>query len=102
MLTIMATNKTVELPGITGEGVAPISNPEIDKLVDEYVDKRNDRMELTRRESEAKQALVAGLRAQIPEIADGLIVYRHENMTVTLKRKDGLKVRTEGEEELED
>jgi len=92
-----------DLPGITGPGVAPISIPEVDDCVDEYVGKRDKRMEQTRKEVEAKTRLINCLRANADKIgvdAEGSIIYRHENLIVTLRHgKDDLKVRTDGGED---
>jgi hypothetical protein len=95
--------KSTELPGMTGKGVAPVSIPEVDALVDDYVKKRDARMERTKLEVEAKDKLITSLRyhaAKIGADADGAITYRHDDLIVTLKHgKDDLKVRTEGGEE---
>ena len=96
--------KNTELPGIVGTGVAPVSIDEIDKLVDRYVFARNTRMEHTDREVEAKTKLIDSLRGYEKEIGtdkEGTIIYRHDDLIVTLKRgKDDLKVKAEssGEE----
>jgi hypothetical protein len=98
--------KASDLPGITGKGVAPISIPEVDDCVDEYVGKRDKRMDMTRKEVEAKGKLIGALRANAEKIGtdkDGTIIYRHEDLIVTLKHgKDDLKVRTEDSENGED
>jgi hypothetical protein len=92
-----------ELPGMTGKGVAPIQLPEIDDLVHDYVDKRDLRMERTRLEVEAKTRLITALRENADKLGtdkQGTIIYRHDDLVVTLKHgKDDLKVRTEGGEE---
>jgi hypothetical protein len=92
-----------ELPGITGPGVAPVAIAEVNDLVDQYVTRRNRRMELTALEVESKRALIALLRANTDKlVADpsGTIVYRHNDLIVTLRTgKDELKVRTEGTEQ---
>jgi hypothetical protein len=97
MLNIM---KTTELPGMTGAGVAPVQILEVDTLVDRYVAARDLRMEQTRREVEAKQKLIDALRGYADKIGtdkDGTIVYRHEDLIVTLRHgKDELKVRIGG------
>jgi hypothetical protein len=96
--------KITELPGMTGKGVAPVAIKEVDDLVEDYVEKRNTRMEHTRREVDAKEKLIISLRYHADKIGadkDGAITYRHDDLIVTLKHgKDDLKVRSEsGNEE---
>jgi hypothetical protein len=92
--------------GLTGEGVAPVVVDAVDTLVEKYVQERNARMELTKREVDAKRALIASLRENVDKIGkqtDGTIIYRHGDLIITLRTgKDELKVRTmEGEQENE-
>lgn len=95
--------KAGDLPGMTGPGVAPVQIDEVDTLVERYVKARNTRMDKTKLEVEAKSALIMSLRANADKIgkdSDGTIVYRHDDLVVTLKHgKDDLKVRTEGGED---
>lgn len=97
------TTKPTELPGIEGPGVAPVAIEEIDQLVDAYVLRRDARMERTRQEVDAKSKLIIALHANVDKIGkdkDGAIVYRHQDLIVTLRAgKDELKVRTTAEEE---
>lgn len=92
------TERSADLPHMTGAGVAPVKIPEIDKLVDRYVSARDTRMDCTTREVEAKSALIAALHenaAKLVKLSDGEIVYRHDDLVVTLKTgKEKLKVRT--------
>jgi hypothetical protein len=96
------TKKNAELPGIEGVGVAPVSIEEIDQLVDAYVLRRDARMERTRQEVEAKQKLITALHANVDKIGKdntGAIIYRHQDLIVTLRAgKEELKVRTSEEE----
>jgi hypothetical protein len=99
----MRVTKSTDLPGMTGPGVERISIPSVDKLVDRYVKARDIRMEHTKREVEAKTALIDELRENKDKIGtdrDGTIVYRHDDLIVTLKHgKDDLKVKTEAGED---
>jgi hypothetical protein len=95
--------KANELPGITGPGVAPVAIAEVDALVEHYVEERNARMEYTKREVAAKTALIAALHANADKIgrgADGTIIYRHNELIVTLRSgEDKLQVRREEQSE---
>jgi hypothetical protein len=94
--------KIVDLPGMTGPGVAPVKLASVDKLISRYINARDERMELTKKEVEAKTKLIDELRAnkaKIGEQPDGTIVYKHDDLVCTLKHgKDDLKVRTEEDE----
>jgi hypothetical protein len=104
---IMPTTKAKvsDLPGMTGPGVAPIVIPEVDKLVDKYVAARDSRLIQLGLEVEAKRALIDALHeneALIGKRPDGVIIYRHEELIVTLKSgKDDLKVKVAGGEDEE-
>jgi hypothetical protein len=104
---IMPTTKAKasDLPGMTGPGVAPVIIPEVDKLVDQYVAARDKRLMQLGLEVEAKRALIDSLHdneALIGKTPDGVIVYRHEELIVTLKSgKDDLKVKAVGGEDEE-
>lgn len=97
------TNGRGDLPGLSGPGVAQTPLPEVDVLVDRYVAARDARMELTKKEVEAKAALIAALHANADAIGrdpEGVIVYRYDDLVVTLATgKEKLKVRTAGAEE---
>lgn len=89
--------------GLTGKGAERVCVKAVDAAVESYVAVRDERMDLTKKEVEKKQALVAALRANVDKIGadkDGTIVYRHDDMLVTLRHgKDELKVTTKGEDE---
>lgn len=92
-----------ELPGMTGKGVERVSIPVIDKLIARYIGARDNRMELTKKEVEAKTKLIEALRehkARLTVDGDGTIIYKHDELVCTLKHgKDELKVKTEVDEE---
>jgi hypothetical protein len=104
----MATKKAaaVELPGITGKGVAPVSIPKINKLCDVYVAARDTRMENLKREVEAKTKLIDEIHEHIDQIGEdsnGEVVYRYEDTVITLKPgEEKLKVKAVGSGEDDD
>jgi len=89
--------------GLTGKGVERVSIKEVDAAVAKYVKARDARMALTTKEVEAKTALITALRYNTDKLgadAEGTIIYRHDDLLVTLKHgKDELKVKTEDNEE---
>jgi hypothetical protein len=98
----MSTSK--ELPGMTGKGVERVAILEVDTLIDKYVKARDARLNALGHEVDAKQKLIDSLHGYADKIGvgkDGTIVYRHDDLVVTLKQgKDDLKVKTEkGDEE---
>jgi len=105
-MAVTSTNnkkeKTPEL-GLKGPGVERVSIKAVDRAVDRYVLVRDERMELTKKEVEKKVELIAIMREHKDKIgvdADGSMIYRHDDLLVTLKHgKDDLKVRTSEEEE---
>lgn len=88
--------------GLTGKGAERVSIKAVDAAVVKYVAARDNRMALTTKEVDAKQALIKVLRENKDKLstdAEGTIVYRHDDLLVTLKHgKDDLKVKTEEEE----
>lgn len=96
----MAKTKSVELPGITGKGVAPVSIPKINKLCDAYVTLRDSRMATLKKEVEAKEKLVDVIHEHIEQIGEdenGEVVYRYEDTVITLKPgEEKLKVKAIG------
>lgn len=95
-------SKLVELPGVTGKGVAPVSIPTINKLCDAYVKERDKRCEQTPHEVAAKKKLIDAIHAavdvgQIQPDSNGEVVYRYEDTIITLKRgEEKLKVKEVG------
>jgi hypothetical protein len=89
--------------GLTGKGVERVSIKAVDAAVAKYVQARDDRMALTKKEVEAKAVLIGTLRANTDKLgadAEGTIIYRHDDLLVTLKHgKDELKVKTEGDDD---
>lgn len=105
---VMAKNehkKVVELPGMVGDGVAPASIPEIDKLCEKYVHERDKRCALTPKEIEAKGNLIAAIHKHVkagtlhPD-SDGAVVYRYDDLRVILKPgKETLKIKSVDDDE---
>jgi hypothetical protein len=93
--------KTGSLPGMSGEGVAPLSIASIDKAIDKYEQKKEQRCKASPGEIAAKQELLALLhknRDKLPLNDDGHAFYRYEQVDYvleeTMKRK---KVASEGD-----
>lgn len=88
---------------MTGTGVSPVRIPEVDKLAEAYVKERDKRLVLTPKEVIAKHNLIAALHAHEKEIGkqpDGTLVYRFDEMVITLKPgKEKLKVEDEHTED---
>jgi hypothetical protein len=98
--------KAVDLPGMHGPGVAPISVPEVDRAAEAYMTERDKRCQMTPREIAAKDKLIEAIHKNKDKIgvdSNGEVVYRYDDMIVTLKPgKEVLKVkavREAGEEE---
>jgi hypothetical protein len=91
----MAKKKTEEL-GLTGKGVEPLRIVELDKLAEEYCRQRDKRLTMTPKEVSAKQNLIAALHENADKIGvqpDGRLVYRYDEMMITLSPgKEKLKV----------
>jgi hypothetical protein len=80
---------------IVGKGVAPLQIAELDKLAEKYVAERDKRLRMTPREVAAKQDLIAAMHAHEKELRqpDGLLLYRYDEMIVSLRPgKEKLKV----------
>lgn len=94
------TPQAVELPGVVGPGVAPVSIPKINKLCDAYVRLRDNHSGATKELTEAKEDLIEEIHAHEEEIgkdSNGEIVYRYEDLVVTLKPGvEKLKVKNVG------
>jgi hypothetical protein len=91
----MAKPKQSELH-IVGKGVEPLRIAELDKLAEAYCKERDKRLTLTPKEVAAKQNLIAAMHAHSEEIGaqpDGRLVYRYDEMMITLSPgKEKLKV----------
>lgn len=89
---------------MVGVGVERVSIDAVNDAIEKYVKQRDKRMELLRKEVEAKAALITVMREHKKEIGvddEGAMVYRHDALIVTLRHgKDDLKVKsTESEGE---
>lgn len=85
---------TLPADGMEGPGKLQERIKELDILSDKYVDVRDTRMKWTKKEVEARAALIAGLQAR------GLSEYVYGDQKVVLKAgKDGVKVTTVNPEE---
>jgi hypothetical protein len=89
--------------GLKGKGVERVSIRAIDNAIGRYVLARDERMELTKKEVETKTALIKVMRDNKDKLsvdAEGTIVYKHDDLLVTLKHgKDELKVKTEEDDD---
>ena len=85
-----ASETTPELPGVVGEGVAPLSIPEIDKQITKYERAKDARCNASPGEVEAKKALRALLHqnaAALPVNEDGNRFYRLDGVDYILEEK---------------
>lgn len=93
----MKKPKQEELPGVEGPGVAPVRIPKLDKAVDEYVNERDARSEMSPKEKAAKQKVIDLMIQNQDKIGvneNNDLVYRCGDETVTLKPgKPDLRVR---------
>lgn len=93
------TDKKPELPGMVGKGVEAIPGiPELDELAGVYVVKRDERMEKTPPEVEAKKALIKAIHDHQDKLPrnqkTGAIIYRNESLIIELTpQKEKLRVR---------
>lgn len=99
---IITMKKNEELPGMTGKGVERVSIKALDLLVDKYVEARDERMALTKREVETADDLREGMHKYKDKLTvdkDGNIIYHYDDQVITLnKSKEKIKVRREKEE----
>lgn len=82
----MAKNKTTPLPGLERKAIK-----EIETLADKYAALRDERMEVLKKEVEAKTKLIDAMKRNDQEVyvfeEDG------ESVTVTLKTEEKVKVK---------
>jgi len=74
------------------KGMEPVVNKEVEKLADEYVEIRDERMGLTKQEVDLKAQLVGMLKGL------KMAAYEHGEYHITLESLDKVKVKI-GEEE---
>jgi len=92
--------KNPELPGVEGEGVAPLKIPEIDKAINKYQRKKEARCAVSPDEIAAKNELRAKLhefRDRLPKNAAGVPFYRYDDRDYLLEEKLKVQVVDEGE-----
>lgn len=83
-----STSKIVELPGVEGPGVSPVSIAEIDKLAEKYTTEKDKRCRLTPKEVAAKGALIDAIHKHEKKLGrnpDGNITYRYNDVDFVLK-----------------
>lgn len=82
--------RTTRLPGVS------VENPELTKLAEEYVDKRDERMAVGKQESALKQQLIAMMRVlKLRTYFD-----QEANLSIVLESKTSVKVKVGGDERL--
>ena len=95
--------KHTDLPGMTGTGVAPVRIKEVDTLAEAYIKERDKRLHQTPKEVAAKLKLIEALHrneAKIGRQPDGALVYRYDEIVITLTSgKDKLKVQDVADED---
>lgn len=92
--------KNEDLPGIEGDGVAPLKIPDIDKAINKYQRKKEARCAVSPDEIAAKNELRARLhqhREELPRNAEGVPFYRYDDRDYLLEEK--LKVQIVDTEE---
>lgn len=78
--------KQPDLPELKGPGVAPERHKDIEKIADDYVNIRDQRMDLTNQEVTLRTALGHVMHEH------GLKTYRYDGYEVTIKPPEGEKV----------
>lgn len=90
--------KQPDLPGVTGEGVSPLSIPEIDKAAEKYIRERDKRKEISPKEKEAKDNLIDTIEKNLDKLvpdSEGTIIYTYEGEVVIYKpKKADVRVKT--------
>jgi hypothetical protein len=77
-----------------GKGVGPQKkNPTIEKAARKYVETRNERMALTKKETDARAVLMNAMHEADVER------YRYDNQEIKLEEKEKISVRTIDEDE---
>jgi hypothetical protein len=97
----MPKPKTKEFD-LTGPGVAPVRIKELDKLAEEYIEARDERLKLTPIEVAAKTKLIGALHEYANKIRlpDGSLEYRYDEVVIMLTPgKETLKVKGISSEE---
>lgn len=99
-------SKVIELPGIEGDGVAPVRIAKIDYLAESYIKERDKRCKQTPKEIAAKEKLIDALHKHADKLSkdkDGALIYRYDDLLITLKPgKETLKVKSLSADEPED
>lgn len=81
--------RTATLPGVSE------ANPELTKLAEKYVEKRDDRMAVGKKESELKQQLIATMKVlKLRTYFD-----QEANLSIVLESKTSVKVKVGGDED---
>jgi hypothetical protein len=87
---------------IKGRGVEAVRIAQIDSLAEAYIKERDKRLKLTPREVAAKTKLVDALHKHSGDLRqpDGTLVYRYDEMVITLTPgKEKLRVKELDEED---
>lgn len=82
--------KNQDLPGVDGPGVAPLKIPEIEKAINKYQRKKDERCQASPGEVAAKQELRALLhehKSELPVNAQGIPFYRYDERDYLLEEK---------------
>lgn len=91
------SSKVVELPGMTGKGVAPVTIPELDKLCEKYEREKEKRCKMTPKEVAAKSDLMDAMHKHSDKLSkngDGELFYRYNDQDFVLQQgKETLKVK---------
>ena len=89
------TTTSVELPHMTGPGVAVPHLPDVDQLAQAYITQRDQRLKCLINEIVAKDNLITALHSHDEELKqpDGSLAYRFADLVITLSHgKEKLKV----------
>jgi len=89
------TTTNVELPHMTGPGVAVPHHPDLDQLAQAYIAQRDQRLKALINEIVAKDNLITALHSHEEELKqpNGDLAYRFADLVITLSHgKEKLKV----------